>query len=206
MPRRRTRPMAIETLGAALRQIDRLFADGAVTGLSDRPAPGALRRAGTTSTAFEAMVARHGPMVLRVCRGILRDPNDAEDAFQAVFLVLVKKAGTIRGRVHPGRLAVPGGAPRGDRGQPRRGPAARPRKGGGTDGCRDGRRPARLSRTTCCRPCTRRSPGCPRSTGWPSSSATWRACPRPRPPGSCTGASGPSAVASPRPATGSRPG
>ena len=49
--------------------------------------------------AFEALVARHGPMVLSVCRGILRDPNDAEDAFQATFLILVKKAGTIRGRV-----------------------------------------------------------------------------------------------------------
>src|SRR5262249_34154149 len=48
--------------------------------------------------SFEALVARHGPMVLSVCRGVLRDPNDAEDAFQAVFLILVKKAGTIRGR------------------------------------------------------------------------------------------------------------
>ena len=46
--------------------------------------------------AFEVLVARHGPMVLSVCRGILRDPCDAEDAFQATFLVLVKKGGTIR--------------------------------------------------------------------------------------------------------------
>ncbi len=37
-------------------------------------------------------------MVLSVCRAILRDPHDAEDAFQATFLVLVKKGGTIRGR------------------------------------------------------------------------------------------------------------
>jgi DNA-directed RNA polymerase specialized sigma24 family protein len=35
-------------------------------------------------------VGRHGPIVLRVCRVILRDPHDAEDAFQATFLVLVK--------------------------------------------------------------------------------------------------------------------
>ena len=48
--------------------------------------------------AFEALVGRHGPMVLSVCRGIFRDPHDAEDAFQATFLVLVKKGGTIRGR------------------------------------------------------------------------------------------------------------
>ena len=41
--------------------------------------------------AFDALVGRHGPMVLSVCRGILRDPHDAEDAFQATFLVLVQK-------------------------------------------------------------------------------------------------------------------
>ncbi len=90
--------MAIETLGAALRQINRLFADGAVTGLSDAQL---LERfvGRRDATSFEALVARHGPMVLSVCRGILRDPNDADDAFQATFLILVKKAGSIRGNV-----------------------------------------------------------------------------------------------------------
>ncbi len=48
--------------------------------------------------AFEVLVGRHGPMVLSVCRAILRDQHDAEDAFQATFLVLVKKGATIRGR------------------------------------------------------------------------------------------------------------
>jgi RNA polymerase sigma factor (sigma-70 family) len=48
--------------------------------------------------AFEALVARFGPMVMGVCRGLLADPNDVEDAFQATFLVLVRKAGTIRDR------------------------------------------------------------------------------------------------------------
>ena len=48
--------------------------------------------------AFRALVIRHGPMVLGVCRRILDDPHAAEDAFQATFLVLVKKARTLRDR------------------------------------------------------------------------------------------------------------
>lgn len=46
--------------------------------------------------AFETLLARHGPLVLGVCRSLLRDPADAEDAFQATILVLVRKAGSIR--------------------------------------------------------------------------------------------------------------
>jgi len=46
--------------------------------------------------AFEALVLRHGPKVLRVCRRWLGDSQDAEDAFQATFVVLVNRAGAIR--------------------------------------------------------------------------------------------------------------
>jgi RNA polymerase sigma factor (sigma-70 family) len=90
--------MAIQTLGAALRQIDRLFTSGALTGFSDAELL-ELSVAGRDTLAFEALVARHGAMVLSVCRGILNDPNDAEDAFQATFLILVKKARTFHGQV-----------------------------------------------------------------------------------------------------------
>ncbi len=49
----------------------------------------------TAEMAFATLVERHGPMVLRVCRSVLRDPDEAHDAFQATFLVLVRRAGSL---------------------------------------------------------------------------------------------------------------
>jgi RNA polymerase sigma factor (sigma-70 family) len=48
------------------------------------------------SAAFRKLVVRHGPAVLQVCRGVLQDTHEADDAFQATFLVLVRKAPSIQ--------------------------------------------------------------------------------------------------------------
>jgi RNA polymerase sigma factor (sigma-70 family) len=83
--------------GALFNQLDRLFGQGTTVGSSEGEL---LERfvTGNDEVAFEALVARHGPMVLGVCRHLLRDPNDVDDAFQATFLVLVRKASTLRRR------------------------------------------------------------------------------------------------------------
>ncbi len=88
--------------GAVLDQLDRLFNRGTVAGLNE----GALLERYVSDgdeAAFAALVARHGPMVLGVCRRVLRDERDVEDAFQATFLVLVRRAGAIRDRDLVGR-------------------------------------------------------------------------------------------------------
>jgi RNA polymerase sigma-70 factor (ECF subfamily) len=82
---------------SAIKQIETLFDVGTLAGMPDGPL---LERfvAVRDGVAFEALVARHGPMVLNVCRRILPGRSDVEDAFQATFLILVRKAGTLRDR------------------------------------------------------------------------------------------------------------
>src|SRR5262249_55011311 len=86
--------MATTHTGTVLRQIDQLFGAGTVAGLSDAQLLGRFRTQ-RDEGAFVALLARHGPMVLTVCRGVLRDEHAAEDAFQATFLILVRKAGGL---------------------------------------------------------------------------------------------------------------
>ncbi len=81
--------------GAFIQQLERLFQHGTAVGLTEGEL---LERfvAARDEAAFEALIARHGPMVLGVCRRLLRDPNDVDDAFQATFLILVRKAGSLQ--------------------------------------------------------------------------------------------------------------
>ena len=85
-----------------LKDVQELFGSGTTGGLTDGELLGRFADRSDTdepvAAAFAALVERHGPMVLRVCRSILRDEHDAQDAMQATFLVLVRRAGDVRRR------------------------------------------------------------------------------------------------------------
>ena len=82
-----------DDLGAAVR-------GAGVAGCSERELLDRFARH-RDEAAFAAIVARHGPMVAGVCRGLLRHPADVDDAVQATFLVLVRRSGRLR---EPDRL------------------------------------------------------------------------------------------------------
>ena len=89
-------------IGMVTRQFQRLFGEGTVSGMDEGELLRRFARQGDPM-ALEALVNRHGPMVLGVCRRVLGDPHEAEDAFQATFLILARKAGAIR---DPDRLGA----------------------------------------------------------------------------------------------------
>ena len=188
--------MASVHVGAALRQIRGLFEGGTVAGLTD----GQLLDRYLTrrdESAFAALVMRHGPMVLGVCHAVLRGSPEVEDAFQATFLVLIRKARTIRGRdavsgwLHrvAHRVAVQAGRDR-SRKDRREHPAGDLRD---DIAGREGPRPTTIGEARC----TRSWRGCPSGSASRSCSATWRARRMHRPPSSCDGVRRPCAVASP---------
>ena len=86
--------MTIGDRSIVLRHLSTLFSVGITGELTDAQLLERFtsRRDETAELAFAALVERHGPMVLRVCRAVLRDDYDADDAFQATFLILVRRA------------------------------------------------------------------------------------------------------------------
>jgi RNA polymerase sigma factor (sigma-70 family) len=89
---------------SVLRQIRTIFTLGTFGGLTDAQLLELFltRQGDEAEDAFAALVHRHAPMVLGVCRRMLRDPDDAEDAFQAAFFILARRAASIGRR---GQLA-----------------------------------------------------------------------------------------------------
>jgi RNA polymerase sigma factor (sigma-70 family) len=90
--------MAVRLHGETLRWLEALNRDGSFARMGDGPLlERYLARPGASGElAFETLVRRHGPMVLSLCRGVLRDEQAADDAFQATFLVLSRRASNIR--------------------------------------------------------------------------------------------------------------
>ncbi len=89
--------MAHEPAHLLAKHLRTLTTAARIDGLTDREL---IERfaAGRDEDAFTALVRRHGPMVLRVCRRILHNGHDADDVFQATFLVLTRKAASLRRR------------------------------------------------------------------------------------------------------------
>lgn len=85
------------SVGNLLRHLRLLLAEKKTAGQDDRYLLAQFAGKGD-EVAFAALMERHGPMVLSVCRRVLGDEHLAEDVFQATFLVLTRKAGTIRNR------------------------------------------------------------------------------------------------------------
>jgi DNA-directed RNA polymerase specialized sigma24 family protein len=89
--------MATASLGSVLHHLRRLAGTPGAAAPSDAQL---LKRFAhcRDEAAFATLVERHGPLVLGVCRRVLRKDHDAEDAFQATFLVLARRAVAVSWR------------------------------------------------------------------------------------------------------------
>ena len=89
--------MGIERGGTARKDLRTLFSVGTVAGLTDGQLLERFADRGgeASELAFSTLVERHGPMVFRACLGVVGDEHEAQDAFQASFLVLARKARTL---------------------------------------------------------------------------------------------------------------
>jgi DNA-directed RNA polymerase specialized sigma24 family protein len=92
--------MAGHTSGVDSQTIRKLFSAGTLIGFTDRQLLERFlaRESDGAEAAFTSLVERHSPMVLRICRKVLGNPDEADDAFQATFLILALEAKSIRGR------------------------------------------------------------------------------------------------------------
>jgi hypothetical protein len=122
--------MARRQPALALRHMRTLFDVGAIGGLTDRQLLDQFSNAHreAAEAAFTTLVERHGPMVLRVCRGVLGDSHDVHDAFQATFLVLVRKSGSLWGTGLSRPLAPRSSPPGRDQGSTSGVPRTNPKK------------------------------------------------------------------------------
>ena len=159
------------------RLIGALFGDGSATGMSDAQLLDRFvsDRDATAEHAFEVLVRRHGPMVLSVCRSVLGDQHEAEDAFQATFLVLARRAASLRDPANLGPWLYGVARRTSQKAKARRSRLERLIQragswpGPGPSPVSDGNPGHGRKRPRCC---TRRSVDCRKSTGRPSSSAT----------------------------------
>ena len=168
-------PMVPSEGGKVARDLENLWSTGTLTGASDAQLLQRFThdRGATAELAFRELLEWHAPMVMGVCRHIVRRSQDVDDAFQATFLVLVRKARSIQVRESSvrgstkSRTGRPSG-PRGFRLPGTRPPAWKTLKLRG----RRMMRGARLKR----RPfSTTRSADCRRNTGRRSCFATLKA-------------------------------
>ena len=159
-----------------MRDLRTLFTVGVTTGLTD----GQLlerftaRSDAAAERAFATLIERHGPMVLRACRGILRDDHDAQDAFQATFLTLVRSGSSlwVRDSLGPGSTGSPAASPSepcSPRSDEKRPSGRRPR--------RPGVPPSWRMRTRSWACSTRKSIAYPVASESRSCSVTWRVAP-----------------------------
>ncbi len=170
--------MTIAPSRSALDRLETLFTLGAVGRLTDAELLARfVRGRGDVSAeaAFAVLVDRHGPMVLGACRRATGDPHLADDAFQATFLILARKARSIRLDPDDSAAGCMPSACGSPDGPGRRPGGARLRAWRGSTRPTPRRRPTPASGPISATPSTPRSPACRPATAAPSSSATWRA-------------------------------
>src|SRR6187397_92245 len=87
--------MAATTLGAFLQRLKQAMSAETLAACSDQELVERFR-SNRDDVVFRVILDRHGPMVLQVCRRVLSSAADVEDAFQATFLILIRRGHSVR--------------------------------------------------------------------------------------------------------------